>query len=95
MDNKQRLLWESENREAFRNDISSALNTLCGLTNRIIENCDTKELDSIVSDFSNFLYEKSLSYFAKKKCCQHIKHKNETNGLMIIVRLQVKNLRMP
>ena len=95
MDNKQWLVWESENHEAFRNDISSALGTLCELTNRIIENCDTTELDSIVSDFSNFVYEKSLSYFAKKKCCQHIKHINETNGLMIIVRLQVKNLRMP
>ena len=55
MDNKQWLVWESENREAFRNDISSALGTLCELTNRIIENCDTTELDSIVSDFSNFL----------------------------------------
>ena len=56
MDNKQWLVWESENREAFRNDISSALGSLCELTNRIIENCDTTELDSIVSDFSNFLF---------------------------------------
>ena len=93
-----RLCWDNAKREAFRSDIANTFESINDLTAHLDRTADSTEINIIVNNFVNELYQKALPHFGKPvnvnrntKCC----HKIEINGLIMIVKKQVKILNQP
>ena len=74
-----RLCWDNAKREAFRSDIANTVESINDLTAHLDRTADSTEINIIVNNFVNELYQKALPHFGKPvnvnrntKCC----HKN-------------------